>query len=167
MAAQRIGRSGRQSLVHADIVEARLLAFKLLIVLFDQLERRIGDVLVVVPPLAHQAVRIVVDLGRVRNVVALPGIGLVLIGLLLDIGQIALADIEQPVASMRVDPEISLTKSRAAAVCAAVRISPCSASCTFFGARRGFALPIVTDEAVTLLSRPTVTWLSRNTSLMN
>src|SRR3954471_7864608 len=66
---------------------------------------------------------------------------------------------------MRVEPEIWLTKSRAAAVWPAVRISPCSASLTFFGARR-VSEPIVTDDAVTLLSSPMVIWLSRKTSLM-
>src|SRR5260370_13781832 len=47
---------------------------------------------------------------------------------------------------MRVEPEISLTKLRAAAVWAAVRISPRSASSTLRGARRASA-PMVTEDA--------------------
>ena len=43
--------------------------------------------------------------------------GSVLVDLLLDELQIAVADVEQPMASIRVEPEISLTKFRAAAVC--------------------------------------------------
>ena len=71
-----------------------------------------------------------------------------------------------PWQSMRVEPEISLMKLRAAAVCAAVRISPRCASSALRGAL-GFSPSIWTIEAVTLLSRPIVTWLSRYTSLMN
>ena len=67
---------------------------------------------------------------------------------------------------MRVEPEISLTKFRAAAVWAAVRISPRWASSAFRGARGG-SPSTWTIEAVTLLSSPIVTWLSRYTSLMN
>ena len=67
---------------------------------------------------------------------------------------------------MRVEPEISLTKFRAAAVWAAVRISPRCASSALRGARDG-SPATWTIEAVTLLSRPIVTWLSRKTSLMN
>ena len=46
--------------MHADIVETGFLALQLSIVLLDQLEGRIRDFLVVVPPLPHQALWIVV-----------------------------------------------------------------------------------------------------------
>ncbi len=83
--------------MHADVVEPGLLGAELLVTRLDELERRIRDVLVVVAPLPHQAVRVVVDLGRVRDVVALPGIRRVLLDLLVDIRQIAAADVQEPV----------------------------------------------------------------------
>ena len=53
---------------------------------------------------------------------------------------------------MRVEPEISLTKFRAAAVCAAVRISPRNASSTFLGARRCSPLTDIVDAVVSDLA---------------
>ena len=82
----------------ADVVEPRLLALELFVVLLDQLERRIRHLRVVVPPLPHQARRVVIHLGGVRDVVALPRVRLVLVDLLLDERQVALADVEQAVA---------------------------------------------------------------------
>ena len=66
MAAPRVGWSGRETLVDADIVEAWPAASETLEILLDQFERWIGDFFVVVPPLAHETVRIVVDLRGVR-----------------------------------------------------------------------------------------------------
>ena len=97
MPSHRIGRPGGESLVHADVLESRLAVLQLLVVLLDQLEGRICHRLVVVAPLTHRAHRIVVDLCRVRDVVALPGVGLVLLDLLFDESQVALADIEHAV----------------------------------------------------------------------
>ena len=57
----------------------------------------IGHLLVVVPPLPHRAHRIVVDLGGIGDVVALPRVGLVLLDLLLDEIEVALADIQEAV----------------------------------------------------------------------
>jgi hypothetical protein len=97
MAAQRIRWTRRQPFVDANVLESRLLVFDLLIQLLDQRERGVRHLLVVVPPLPHQAVRIVVHLRRVGDVVALPGIRLVLFRLLLDVTEIALSDVQQPV----------------------------------------------------------------------
>ena len=98
MPALRIGRPGRQALVHADVVEAGLRALEPLVHLLDQLERRVGDLLVVVPPLPHEADRIVVHLRGVRDVVALPRVGLVLRrSARWMYVEIALADVEQAV----------------------------------------------------------------------
>ena len=72
VAAQRVRRAGRKPLVDADIVEAGLAALDPLVVFLDQFERRISHFFVIVPPLLHQAVRIIVHLGGVGNVVALP-----------------------------------------------------------------------------------------------
>ena len=72
VAAQRVGRSGCQAFVDADVIEARFAIFDLLVVFLDQLERRVSHFLVIMPPLPHEAVWIVVHLGRVGNVVALP-----------------------------------------------------------------------------------------------
>lgn len=77
----------------ADVLKARLLILQFLIVLLDQLETRIRHFLIVVPPLPHQAVGIIVDLGRVGDVVALSRIGLVLVGLLLDVSEVTLPDV--------------------------------------------------------------------------
>ena len=54
---------------------------ELLLVARDQLVGRVDDLLVVEPPAPHRAVRIVVGLGGERDVVALPGIGMVLLDL--------------------------------------------------------------------------------------
>jgi hypothetical protein len=79
----------------ADIVETGLPGFELLIGLFDELESGVGHGFIVMAPGPHRTVRIVIDLGGVRNVVALPGIGLVLFDLLLDVCQVALTHVEQ------------------------------------------------------------------------
>ncbi len=97
VATQRVRRPGRQPFVHADIVEAGLALPDAIVVALNQLERRVRHLLVVVSPPPHQAVRIVVDLGRVRDVVALPGIRLVLVDLSLDVLEVTAPDVEQPV----------------------------------------------------------------------
>jgi hypothetical protein len=66
------GRPGGQPLVYADVAQPRLADLEALVVLLDQLKGGVSDLLVIVPPLAHEAVRIVVHLGRIRDVVALP-----------------------------------------------------------------------------------------------
>src|SRR5262249_50041206 len=68
MAAQRIRRSRCQTFVDADVIETRLAVLEPLVVFLDQLERWVGHILIVVAPLAHQAVWIVVDLCGVRDV---------------------------------------------------------------------------------------------------
>jgi hypothetical protein len=68
-AAQRIGRSGRESFVHANVVEARPARLEPFVIFLNQLPRRIRDFFIIVPPLAHETVRIVIDLGGVGNVV--------------------------------------------------------------------------------------------------
>ena len=72
MTPPRVGWAGRKPFVDADIVKARLAVLELLVVFLDQLERRIGHFLVIVSPLAHETVRVIVHLGGVGNVVALP-----------------------------------------------------------------------------------------------
>src|SRR5215471_1782396 len=47
------------------------------------------------PPLAHWTHRVVVDLRRVRHVVTLPRVGLILIDLLLNVFEIAFANVQQ------------------------------------------------------------------------
>ena len=102
---ERLGQVGRiavlrprrqaagKPLVYGDDVAPRT-QLVLADVLADQLERRVGHVLVIVPPLPHHAR---VDLRRVGDVVALPGVGVVVIDLVLDVVQVPLADVEQPV----------------------------------------------------------------------
>jgi len=52
----------------------------------------------------------------------------------LNVSQVAFADVEHAMQSMRVEPEIWLMKLRAAAVCEAVRISPrCASSAVAWG----------------------------------
>ena len=92
------GGPGARPLWTQMLLNPGLLALELLVVLLDQLERRIRHLRVVVPPLPHEAVRVVVHLGGVRDVVALPRVRLVLVDLLLDERQVALADVEQAVA---------------------------------------------------------------------
>ena len=97
MTSFRIRRSRRQAFVNADVVETRFRGFQFLIILLDQLERGISNRFVVVAPLAHQAVRIVIDLCSIRDVVALPRVGFVLLDLFLNISKIAFADIQKTV----------------------------------------------------------------------
>ena len=82
-ASQRDARVGRhvcirrEPLVDADVAKAGVLPEDVrVLVRGDQLEHRIGDVLVVEPPPRHQRLRVAVQLGVVRGGVAFPGVGL-------------------------------------------------------------------------------------------
>src|SRR5687767_10496302 len=86
-----------QSLVNADIVESRLLQTNLCIESIDKVERRISDLFIVVSPLPHRPHRIGIHLSGVRYVVTLPRVWLVFIDLLLDVVELALSDVQQPV----------------------------------------------------------------------
>ena len=64
---------------------------------------------------------------------------------------------------MRCEPEILLTKSRTAAVCFAFSTPAACDSSMLLGARP-FGSPGGKTPSVALLNRPTVVWLSKNTS---
>ena len=87
----------RQTFVYTDVVEPGELAPEALVILLNQLERGIRHVLIIVPPPSHQAHRVVVDLGGIRDVVPLPGVGPVLVDLLLHVLEVALADVQHAV----------------------------------------------------------------------
>ena len=93
MTALRVRRSGREALVNADVFEPRLLVLDLLVCLLDQFESGIRDGFIIVTPLAHGTHRVGIDLRGEGDVIALPGVGFVLLNLLLNIRQVALADI--------------------------------------------------------------------------
>ncbi len=68
---------GREPLVDADVVEARVLARQIAVLRRgDHLVHRVRHRRVVEPPPGHQGVRVVVELGVVRRGVSLPGVGL-------------------------------------------------------------------------------------------
>src|SRR3989442_904138 len=90
-------RSGRrEALVDADVEETRMRC-ELLAVVADQLEARVRDLLVVEPPLLQLALRIVVELRGVGDVVALPRVRMELVDLLLHEAEVLPAREDLPV----------------------------------------------------------------------
>ena len=108
-----VGQAVGQALVDTDAVEPRNLVLQPSVVLGDQLEGRVSDLLVVVPPQLHRGAGGSVErsripgcpgrqrqpprLGRVGDVVPLPGVGPVVLDLVLDVLQIGSAHVEQAV----------------------------------------------------------------------
>src|SRR5439155_12990233 len=85
-----VRRCRRQSLVDADVEEARML-FQLLAVVADELVSGISDLLVVEPPLLELALGIGVELRGIGDVVALPRIRMEPVDLLLHESEAVLA----------------------------------------------------------------------------
>src|SRR6266480_929921 len=93
---RRVRRGRREALVDADIEEAGM-GRELLLVVTDQLEARVRDLFVVEPPLLQLALRIVVELRGVGDVVALPRVGMELVDLLLHEAEVLPAREDLPV----------------------------------------------------------------------
>src|SRR3989442_1477044 len=108
---RRVRRGRRKALVDADVEEARM-GRELLAVVADQLEARVRDLLVVEPPLLQLALRIVVELRGVGDVVALPRVGMELVDLLL---------LEAEVLHARVEFTLAGHPSQSSVVCNHVR----------------------------------------------
>src|SRR5437899_1316913 len=80
-----------QTLVDANISEARFGREHLVEIAANELERRVRNVLVVVPPLGERLSRIVGSLGGSGHVVAFPRVGLEILYLVLHEWEVDLA----------------------------------------------------------------------------